>query len=212
VPLWAPSALSPVMERPALRAQRGWADARLTLVYSGNMGRGHRFDEFREAAKILGPDGPRWVFAGDGPAREGIERFAQAHPELPIELLPYAPEEQLRDHLGSADVHLVSLDSRWEGLILPSKLQGAFAVARPVICVGDPHGDLATWVRESGGGWVVPEGDVATLRAVIREAHDAPLRERRGAAAARYAGTVFDAQTNVGRVVDLFTSERVRMQ
>ena len=44
--------------------------------------------------------------AGEAALHDGVER-------LLIELLPYAPADQLREHLCSADVHLISMDSRW---------------------------------------------------------------------------------------------------
>src|SRR6185295_6231979 len=105
VPLWASAELSPwpAAEPVPLRATRGWEDDRLALLYSGNFGLGHRFSEFLQAASRLGQGGPRWVFAGHGRARPEIESFARAHPKLPIELLPYAPADQLREHLCSAD-------------------------------------------------------------------------------------------------------------
>ncbi|MDD9936103.1 MAG: glycosyltransferase family 4 protein [Myxococcales bacterium] len=210
VPLWAPAGLTPVRETPALRAERGWEEDRLVLLYSGNLGLGHRFDEFLEAARQLGTDGPRWGFAGEGRARPEVERFVRQFPELPIEMLPYVPDAQLRDHLCSADVHLVSLDSRWDGLIMPSKLQGSFAVGRPVIFVGSPASDLARWVEESGGGWVVAEGDVDGLIAAIAQAQDRAELRRRGAAAVAYAREKFDRGANVERMVELITGRSFR--
>src|SRR5262249_28697537 len=60
VPLW--SSLEPEPEKSAeTRRARGWASGDLVLLYSGNMGRGHRFAEFLEAARRLGPEGPRWA-------------------------------------------------------------------------------------------------------------------------------------------------------
>ena len=46
-----------------------------------------------------------------------IEAFIARHRELPVELLPYAPEEQLREHLCSADVHLVMHPQRREAAV-----------------------------------------------------------------------------------------------
>ena len=205
VPLWAPADLTP-WPRSApvpLRAARGWEDDRLVLMYSGNFGLGHRFSEFLQVASRLGRAGPRWVFAGHGRARAVIEDFARARPELPIELLPYAPAAQLREHLCSSDVHLISMDSRWEGMLLPSKLQASMAVGKPVIFVGSETQDIARWLLESGAGWVVAEGDVEGLQRAVSEANDPSVRAERAERAFAYGQQRFDRQRNLQAMIDL---------
>jgi glycosyltransferase involved in cell wall biosynthesis len=207
-PLWVPPELVPwpTTQTVPLRGERGWADERLVLMYSGNLGLGHRFGEFLEAATRLGPEGPRWAFAGTGRSRPIVERFVVEHPELPVELLPYAPEARLREHLCSADVHLISMDSRWEGTLLPSKLQASFAVGRPVIFVGGESQDMARWILESGGGWVVAEDDGSGLLRAVAEAGDAAERARRGRLALAFAEARFHRERGLDALVSLFTS------
>jgi colanic acid biosynthesis glycosyl transferase WcaI len=58
VPLWAGAgvfATDEQAERQA-RCERGW-EGKLVLLYSGNMGLGHRFEEFLAAARALAPAG-----------------------------------------------------------------------------------------------------------------------------------------------------------
>jgi colanic acid biosynthesis glycosyl transferase WcaI len=203
VPLWAPEALQPwpVEKAVPLRAERGWAQERLWLLYSGNLGLGHRFDELLQAALRLGVDGPGWAFAGGGRRRLLIERFVAAHPELPIELHPYAPEARLREHLCSADVHLVTMESAWEGALLPSKLQASFAVGKPVIFVGRPNLDMSRWIAESEGGWVVNEGDVNGLVAAVQAAQNPDERARRGRNGRAFAERTFDSSRNLDALI-----------
>ena len=86
MPLWGPEGLAPWTEAEPvpLRAARGWSPDELVLLYSGNMGLGHRFGEFLAAAERLGSSGPRWVFAGGGKRRAEVEAFARAHPQARI--------------------------------------------------------------------------------------------------------------------------------
>jgi glycosyltransferase involved in cell wall biosynthesis len=193
-PLWAPPDEEPGAEAvAALRAERGWNDGRLTLMYSGNFGLGHRFDEFLATADLLGEAGPRWVFCGAGKRTAGVEAFKRARPSLPIELMRQVPTSLLPAHLRAADAHLVSLEDSWQGIMVPSKIQAAFVVGRPVIFVGGAANEAASWVRESGGGWTVGRGDVDALRAAVREASDPAERARRGEAARSFARRNFDA-------------------
>ena len=153
IPLWTDPQLEPWpdYEPNWLRVRRGWRADETVCLYSGNMGLGHRFGEFLEAARRLGSAGPRWVFTGGGKRKCEIESFARNHPEARLEVSGYVPKEELRAHLCAADVHLASLDSSWEGLIVPSKLQGCFAVGRPVLFVGGRNNETATWIDQSGG-------------------------------------------------------------
>jgi len=205
VPLWGedPTAVASAEQTHAVRQSRGWEPGELVLQYSGNMGRGHRVAEFLEAAARLGGRGPRWAFAGGGARRAEVEAFARAQPGARIQLLPYVPRDRLRGSLGAADVHLASLSAPWQGLIVPSKVQAAFAVGRPVIFVGARDNESAAWIEESGGGWVVGEGDVPALLAAVEQARDAGERERRGGAGLAFARERFDPRRNVARVVAL---------
>ena len=218
-PLWVPlwSGEGDEVDRIAVVNRRhacGWADGELVVMYSGNMGLGHRFAEILEmigkeserdsACLVPNSQATRYVFFGGGKRRGEIERFLSEHPEAPVELHDYAPAEILGAHLRSADVHLASLDGKWTGTMVPSKLQGIFAAGRPVIFVGDERSSIGRWVIDSGGGWVVAPGDVAGLAAAIEEARDSRIVQSCGRAAAGFAAEHFDRKTNVRKVAGVF--------
>ena len=136
-----------------------------------------------------------------------MARFAEAHPAARIELHDYAPADQLLAHLQSADVHLASLEPSWNGTMVPSKLQGIFAAARPVIFIGSEESSIGRWVQESGGGWVVSAGDVGGMLEALEQASDPDERARRGRAALAFAEEHFDQYRNVARVVAILTVE-----
>jgi glycosyltransferase involved in cell wall biosynthesis len=162
--------------------------------------------ELLEAARRLGPKGPRWVFAGGGQRRREVESFAAAHTEARVELLPYVPREQLAASLAAADVHLASLALGWQGIVAPSKVQAAFCAGRPVVFVGPPDNESAAWVAESGGGWLVAEGDTDGLLAAIAQACEPRERAARAARALSFARRHFDRARNCGRIVELLES------
>jgi hypothetical protein len=235
---------SAIHDPRSLRLARGWRDDELVVMYSGNMGLGHRFGEIlevmgkgdggqglevgnvavvcdrrsegegddpalagRPAADEVGRPGPsdptRFVFFGGGKRRGEIERFVAAHPGAAVELHDYAPAEDLGMHLRSADVHLASLAGEWTGTMVPSKLQGIFHAARPVIFIGEAKSSIGRWVAASGGGWLVAPGDVAGLELALEEARDPQVRESRGRAAQAFAAANFDKQANVRRVAEV---------
>ena len=228
---------SPINNPPStspLRHQRGWADDELIVMYSGNMGLGHRFGEILAAALRSVGVSPtshtvsqtsarpsnhqpatidhqlsrtRFVFFGGGKRRVQVEAFVRENPRCAVEVHDYAPADELVAHLQSADVHFVSLDLAWSGTMVPSKLQGIFAVGRPVIFIGSADSSIGRWVTESGGGWVVPAGDVDGLLTALDEARQPEIRLTRGRAAEVYARSHFDKQTNVARVAAILAGE-----
>ncbi len=204
-PLWSDPSLGPAAPEAvdALRAERRWANRETIFLYSGNMGLGHRFGEFLAAAAHLGSSGPRWVFSGGGKRRSEVESFAKSHPGANIEMLGYVPAAKLRAHLCSADVHLVSLDANWQGTIVPSKLQGSFAVGRPVLYVGGTKCETAEWIMQSGGGWVVEQNDEVALLEAVKQASDRAECARRGEAALNFARARFHMNATCDMIANM---------
>ena len=180
-----------------LRIERGWKDSELVVMYSGNMGLGHLLNEFLLAAlKLKDNSNIRWVFAGGGKRRKEIENFISKHPDANISLLDYVSSEQLDTHLRSADIHLMSLNPKWQGCMLPSKLQRVFAVGRPALFVGDKKSCIAQWILKSGGGWITEPGDVDGVIHCIMASSGKQERKKRASFALSWALKNFNADKN----------------
>jgi colanic acid biosynthesis glycosyl transferase WcaI len=142
----------------------------LVVMYSGNMGLGHRFETILEAARFLVSSGKiHFVFIGDGAKKNQIEAFRKTHNLTNIKMLPYQPRGRLRETLSAGDIHLISMDKKVQGLIVPSKLAGILAVGRPVIFLGDKQNSVASAILKEPCGYVVPEGDFSQLAAIIEK-------------------------------------------
>jgi glycosyltransferase involved in cell wall biosynthesis len=177
---------------PLNHAENGFRQAigipgdHLVVMYSGNMGLGHRFETILAAARSLAPvDTVHFVFIGDGAKRPQIDAFRRAHNLKNIMLLPYQPREKLRETLSAGDIHLISLDAKVQGLIVPSKLAGILAVGRPVVFLGSEQNSIAAAILQEQCGHVIPEGDVSRLEAIIKRFVKNPEHRRRLGEAAR---------------------------
>lgn len=168
-----------------------WGLGKAFIVgYSGNMGRAHRLDELIDAASALRlQPSLRFVLIGDGAQRAALEARVRELRLQNVMFQPYQPREGLRESLSLPDIHMVSLDERLEGLIVPSKFVGAIAVGRPILWIGAADGEVGGLIRDSGCGVGVPAGDVAALTQALRE-----LREDHASGGARLLTMARQAQ------------------
>ncbi len=166
------SALPNVAARNPLRASWGLGES-FIVGYSGNMGRVHRLDELIDAACALRsqPD-LRFVLIGDGAQRAALEARVQGLRLHNVMFQPYQPRECLHESLSLPDIHIVSLDERLEGLIVPSKFVGVLAMGRPVLWIGAANGEVGSLIRASGCGVTIPPGDAPALTQALRELSD----------------------------------------
>jgi colanic acid biosynthesis glycosyl transferase WcaI len=168
------------------RQEIGLTEDQLVVMYSGNMGLGHRFETILAAARSLAPnDKIQFVFIGEGARKHQIDAFRRAHNLKNIMLLPYQSRARLRETLSAGDIHLISLDAKVQGLIVPSKLAGILAVGRPVVFLGDKDNCLSAAILQGPCGHVIPEGQVGKLTEIIENLTENPEHRRRLGKSAR---------------------------
>ena len=177
LPNWvAADAIHPLPAASPLRRELGIPDAAIVALYAGNMSEKQGLDTLVAAASALGDaSGVRFVFAGEGAARDRLERASEALGN--VTFLPLQPVERLNDLLNLADVHLLPQRAGVADLVMPSKLLGMMASARPVIAGADPRSALGQVVSQCGV--VVPPEDGAAMAEAVRALAVAP--ERRAA-------------------------------
>ncbi|PSQ93105.1 MAG: glycosyltransferase WbuB, partial [Bacteroidetes bacterium QH_2_63_10] len=74
---------------------------KFVVMYSGNAGLGHRFDEVLDAMRYFdGHPDIYFLFVGSGPRRDEITSFAKAHDLSNIAYLDYFPREQIKYSLS----------------------------------------------------------------------------------------------------------------
>jgi glycosyltransferase involved in cell wall biosynthesis len=152
-----------------------FGDATLGLLYSGNFGRAHAFEEFLDLARRLQGDSVRFAFGCRGKRAEEL-RAALRPEDTNITLAGFAPENALAQRLAAADIHLVSLRPEWTGLVLPSKFFGSLASGRPVLFAGSRDCAIARWIREHQVGWLLDADSVDAIAADLRQLQHEPAR------------------------------------
>jgi glycosyltransferase involved in cell wall biosynthesis len=165
----------------ALRRSLGLGDA-FVAMYSGNLGLAHSFDEFLEAARRLRDRSDIvFLFAGAGPRLAEVKAAQKLEDLSNIRFLDYVPRAHLHMSLSMADAHLISMRPEMTGIVVPGKLYGVMAAARPAIFVGPRHCESADAIRAAGCGITVDRGDAASLvSALTHLASDPSLARRMG--------------------------------
>ena len=157
-------------------------DRAFVAMYSGNLGLAHSFDEFLEAARQLRerPD-IVFLFVGDGPRLSEVQAARQSEGLSNIRVLEAVPRECLHVSLSLADVHLISMRSEMNGIVVPGKLYGAMAAGRPVVFVGPEHCETADTIRSDGCGLTFSAGETSALvSSLLLLASDPSLCRRMG--------------------------------
>ena len=186
VPNWPPSTVDAVPhdENP-FRAEHDLAD-RFVVMYSGNMGLAHPFDAVLDAAARLVDERPSVLFllVGEGPRKDDLRRQVDRRGLSNVRFLPFQPAERLHQSLSAADLHLVTMQSAIEGLVVPSKLYGALGAGRPVVFLGPPGSEAARTVQEHDCGTVMPTPGGQALAQTVQAWADDPDRWRASCARA----------------------------
>lgn len=178
------------------------ADARLVVLYSGNLGLAHDIDTISAAMLSLRED-PRFhfLFVGSGGRREELARFAAAHHLQAIEFRPYAPRESLSQGLAAGDIGLVMQRDICCGSVVPSKMYALLAAGRPVLFIGPADATPARIIHRFKCGWHVACGDVASLVALLHLLADHPEVVRSAGQRARQTLVEnFDLPLGVARI------------
>lgn len=159
-----------------------FGEAELALLYSGNFGRAHSYQEILDLVEKLTPLGVKLAFSVRG-NRESELRKAASERDLGVRFVPFASADKLAARLACADVHVVSLRPEWTGMVVPSKFFGALSAGRPVLFSGSRESSVARWIETFHLGWVLNSENPAETAANLSRYASSPqeqaaMRER----------------------------------
>jgi colanic acid biosynthesis glycosyl transferase WcaI len=195
-----------------------WADGRLvypmanpensevlTLMYSGNLGLAHDVDTILGVMDSLKQsDRFRFIFAGDGARRKRLEMDCHKAGINAVEFHPYSRRASLGESLAACDIGLVTQRTACLGSIVPSKIYGLLAAARPILYIGPASSTAALLIKNNGCGWQLECGDKVGLTSLLTRLAEDPLEIKRAGRCA-YAAFVrnYDLPIGVARICDL---------
>lgn len=153
---------------------------RFVVLYAGNIGVLQGLEHVLEAANLLKDSNDiRFVFVGDGSAREALVEKADQLDLPNVEFLGYRPFEQMPEVLATADVSLVTLLKGSGSGALPSKSLAILASGRPILASVDQGSETWDLVKRAKAGLCVPpESPSRLVEAILTLKRDETLRER----------------------------------
>lgn len=211
VPNWADeNVFAPREPRPeVVAAHEPWR--RFTVMYAGSLGEVQGVDVLVEAARELRHrDDVEIVLVGTGVLEDKLRTRVAELGLTNVRFLGQQPLDRMPDLIARSDAQIVTLrDLPLFRLTLPSKVQAALAMGRPVI--GAVAGDAAQLLEESGGALVVNPGDATALAREIESLADAsPERlAEMGRSGRRYYEQRLSEQSG-SRAIDRLLKEAAR--
>ncbi|TZF91195.1 glycosyltransferase family 4 protein [Cognatilysobacter lacus] len=120
------------------------ANGRRVILYSGNWGAAHDHATFLSGYADFCRAHPdvAFVWLNATGARLDVIVASLESMGLPFARTQPVPLERLAGVLRAADLHLITLDDRFVGYVMPSKVYACIASGRPILFVGSAESDV----------------------------------------------------------------------
>jgi glycosyltransferase involved in cell wall biosynthesis len=174
IPNWVdPNELRPLPKSDNPVAAEYGQQAKLTVLYSGNLGSTHDVSGLFGAVDLLRDDTDiEFVFVGGGSRRAELEQFCTGRPNA--RLLPFQPAERVRFTLAMGDVSVVALGRGSEGISMPSKAYYMMSAGCALLGLSTGRNDVSGLIKSYRCGVNVDSGDAAGVCAAVRRFRDDP--------------------------------------
>ncbi len=180
----------------------------LRILYSGNLGLAHDVETILETMRELKDDSRfRFIFAGGGGRRKQLEEICRAENLERVEFRPYAQRSALGQSLSEGDIGLVTQLPAALGSVVPSKVYGLMAAARPILFIGPPEATPARIIHAFNCGWQINCSESGALVGLLKTLADQREQVRVAGQRARSAFLRhYDLPIGVRRVCDAITT------
>jgi glycosyltransferase involved in cell wall biosynthesis len=195
---------NPLLEKFGLREK-------FVIMYSGNIGLSQDFRLILQSvAKINDWSSFYLVFVGEGALKESLKDETESLGLENVLFLSYQSPDMLSFSLSMADLHLIPLKKGMAGTIVPSKLYGIMAVAKPYLAITDKQSEPARLAGEFGCGlWVDPD-DLEGIKQTIVWALSHPRElEKMGQIGRQLAETKFEKSVVIGEWFDVLNEKNI---
>lgn len=208
VPNWVDTTAFLLDSRREESRKRHAPGSRFIVLFAGVMGYAQDLEVILRAADRLRQRHEiQFLLVGDGVCKADAEIRAVGMGLPNMRFLPLVPGDVYPEVVAAADVCLVTLRPEVRTPVIPSKVLGIMAGARPIVAAL-PHGnDAIQLIDEAECGICVRAGDdVALAEAVERLCDEPDLGKQMGARGRRFAESHLDRGLGVERCEQVMRS------
>lgn len=175
---------------PTARAELSQNEDETILLYAGLHGWAQALEQIIDAAVLLKDEPYRFVFIGDGPQKEALQKRAMSQNLSKVVFLRPCAPQHIPALLAATDIVIVSLKESYREAV-PSKLFEAMASEKPVLLVA--ASEACEIVAQYEAGVIAKPGDPEDIAYSIRRlGQDPELRKRLAANARRTVEQYYD--------------------
>lgn len=142
------------------------------ILYSGNIGDKQDWDFFLLFANKLKYYNVDIILVGDGSKREWLcEKIKHLNR---VKYFPPVPYIELSSLLCSADLHVLFQKNNVIDSVMPSKLLGMMASAKPSLITGNIDSEVKVVVEESEGGFYISDNNIEKCIYIVQDLINSP--------------------------------------
>ena len=163
--------------------------AKFKILYSGNIGDKQDWEVFLKLCQDLSAESYEIVVVGSGSKSHWLE--AQINEMQHVSLYAPVPFDDLSDLLCSADLHILLQKGDVLDTVMPSKVLGMMASAKPSLILGHPDSEVKTIIDKSEGGFYFDSYNQDLVMAIERLRENTELGQNMGIKARKYVISQF---------------------
>ena len=147
------------------------------ILYSGNIGEKQDWNFYIEFVTAMEVH-PEFHFYLVGEGAKRVEVLKQLQNKVNFTYYPPVPYKQLNNLLCDADVHVLFQKSEFNDLVMPSKILGMMASAKPSIVTGHKDSEIKVNFENSHGGYYFDENTIETIKMCLMDLKNNPEKAR----------------------------------
>lgn len=149
--------------------KHNWVD-KFIVLYSGNMGIGHKLEVLIDVAKQLEENNEiLFLFVGEGAKKKNLIDLANINKSKNVYFLTWQNAETLPYSLAAGDIAVVALEPEATHASVPSKTFNYMAVGAPLLAIGSTGSELEKLIIQYGLGLCSEGKEVSEIKGFVLE-------------------------------------------
>lgn len=143
-------------------------ERKFIILYSGNMGKGHKLEILIDLAKNLEDISDiLFLFIGEGSKKSKLEDRTQQNNLKNVEFLAWQEYNMLPYSLAAGNIAVVALEQEATNASVPSKTYNYMAAGAPILAIGGKGSELESLVSKYNIGFYLESDNLENARSFI---------------------------------------------